>query len=84
MANTLSIKRHAVFGDLLLKIVEVTGDGSATTMTAGSVGLSYILGVWTQDIDDDAIIDFSVMAGSTVTFDAITSTKKQLFFVLGW
>lgn len=84
MANTLDIKKHSVFGDLLLKIVKVTGDGSTTTMTAGSIGLSYIMGVWTQDVDDDAILDFSVMAGSTVTFDAITSTKIQMFFVVGW
>lgn len=84
MANTLSIKKHTGIADLLLKIVEVTGDGSATTMTAGSIGLSYITAVWATDVDDDNALMFSTYSGTSITFEAISSTKKQVFFVLGY
>ena len=84
MANTQVIEKHTGIGDLLLKIVKVTGDGSATTMTAGSIGLSYITAVWTQDVDDDNALQISTYSGTTITFEAITATKVQLFFVLGY
>lgn len=84
MANTVTVKRHSGIGDLLLKIVEVTGDGSTTSITAVSVGLTYIVACWSQDVDDNNALQMSTYSGTSVTIEAISDTKKQLFFFVGW
>lgn len=84
MANTVTIKRHTGIGDLLLKIVQVTGDGSTTTMTAGSVGLSYITAAWSHSVDDTGTGYISVYQGTSITFVAVDNTKKRVFYILGY
>jgi len=75
--------RHSL-GDRVLVVAELTGDGSATGVTAASLGLSYIDYFWSMDVDDDAQLGTSDYTGSSITIDAITNTKKQLIFVVGY
>ena len=84
MANTISVKQTVSLGNKILKIVEITGDGSTTSTTALSLGLSRIDAAWWADIDDDNAMQTSDYEGSSITHEAITSTKKQLLFAVGY
>lgn len=84
MANTLSVKDRVSIGNRVLVAVEVTGDGSDTTMTAAEIGLARITAAWAADIDDDATLGFASNSGTSITHDAITSSKKQMIFCVGF
>lgn len=86
MANyTPTIKKRVTLGDRVLVAAEITGTaGGATTVTAASLGLSRIDVVWSMDIDDDAQLGVSSYSGTSITLDAISNTKKQLIFCIGY
>lgn len=81
---TKTVLRHSGIGDLLLKVVLVLGDGSSTDVTAAEIGLTYIYGAWTQDIDDNNALQMSAYEGTTITTEAISDGKYQLLFALGY
>lgn len=85
MAMSATIKHHGVIGDLLLKVVEVTGDNSDKTLTAAELGLKYVVAVWSSGVNDDKRLQFSTYSGTSISVvTAIGSATKQYLFVLGW
>jgi hypothetical protein len=83
MANTITVKQRFSLGDRWLVAAEITGDGSATSITALSLGLTRIDLVWWADVDDDNALQTSTYAGTSITTEAISSGKKQLLFCIG-
>lgn len=84
MADTVTVKDRLNLGDAVLVIAEITGDGSETSKTAKELGLERVVTSWWQDIDDDNAMQCSSPDGTTITHEAITSTKKQLLFAIGY
>jgi hypothetical protein len=87
MANTFTaVVEQAPIGNRFLSIYRVTGDGSTTTITAASVGFTYIDAAWLQDVDDApaAPMSLSTYYGTSIVLGAaISSGKYQLLFLIG-
>ena len=84
MANTQSIVKRLVMGDRVMVVVEITGDGSTTSVTAASVGLQRIDAAFSHSIDDTGNGYISDYSGSSITMTAVDNTKKRLFFFIGY
>lgn len=84
MADTVLILRRVALGDRVLVCAKITGDGSDTSKTAAELGLTRIDCCWWADVDDDNAMQTSTYAGTSITHEAITNTKIQLLFVIGY
>lgn len=84
MADTVLVLGRHNLGDRMLVIAKVTGDGSDTTKSAAELGLSYIDYCWWMDVDDDNAMQTATYAGTSITHEAISSTKIQLLFAVGY
>lgn len=84
MANTQSIVKRVSLGDRVLVVVSVLGDGSTTSVTAASVGLSRIDAAFSHSVDDTGNGYISDYSGTSITMTAVDSGKYRLFFFIGY
>lgn len=86
MASVTSVvKHHGTIGDLLFKIVELTGDAAGSTdIPVKEIGLKYAVACWSQGIDDNVNLQWSTYSGTTLVSDAIGDGEKQYLFVIGY
>jgi hypothetical protein len=84
MALTYTRVGRQTLGNKVLTITQVTGDGSATSITALGLQLSRIECAWLSDVDDAAELTLTTYSGTAiVTSAAIGNTQKQLVFAIG-
>jgi hypothetical protein len=67
----------------LVVVAEVTCDGSATALTAKSIGMERIEACHAQIIDDTTQAVIGTYEGTSITIDG-TNTKKHLLFCYGY
>jgi hypothetical protein len=67
----------------LVVVTEVVCDGSATALTAASIGMERIEAAHAQNIDDTAQAVIGTYEGTSITING-TSSKKHLLFCYGY
>lgn len=83
MALTITVKQRYHLAKKLCVVAEVTCDGSATELTANSIGMERIESCHAQNINDTAQAVIGTYEGTSITING-TSSKKHLLFAYGY
>lgn len=83
MALSFTVKQRYHLAKKILVVVEVTCDGSASSLSAAKVGLERIEAAHAQNIDDTAQAVIGTYQGTAITVNG-TNTKKHLVFCYGY